>query len=109
MKSLLTHEQVMEQLKTVLDPELSVSIVDLGLIYDVKVLDNQGHPDIKILMSLTSPGCPLGGMIEELIKDAMHGLPGVNADQDVSLKVTFDPPWTPDMMSEEVKMELGMM
>lgn len=104
----ITPEIVMERLKTVIDPELYVNIVDLGLIYEVKVETVNNKAFVKILMTLTTPGCPLGGMIEDLIRDALHSLPDFDADQDVEVKVVFDPPWTMDMMTDEVKMELGI-
>lgn len=95
---------VMARLSTILDPELDVDIVSLGLIYKVSVT-RAGV--IKILMTLTSPGCPLAGSIEALIRSAMIDLvPDI--DEDVHITITFDPPWTPDMMSEEVRLEYGM-
>lgn len=95
---------VMARLSTILDPELDVDIVSLGLIYRVVV--TEAHV-IEILMTLTSPGCPLAGSIESLIRSAMFDLVS-DIDEDVHITVTFDPPWTPDMMSEEVRLEYGM-
>lgn len=95
---------VMARLSTILDPELDVDIVSLGLIYKVSVTRTRA---IKILMTLTSPGCPLAGSIEAMIRAAMIDLVA-DTDEDVHITVTFDPPWTPDMMSEEVRLEYGM-
>lgn len=105
---MISKEQVMELLKTVDDPELYINIVDLGLIYSVDVIEQDGHPKVKITMTLTTPGCPLGSTINMLIKDALFPLKEINVDKDVEIVVTFDPPWTVDMMNEEAKAELGI-
>lgn len=102
--SSLNKEIVLEQLKTVLDPELLVDIVSLGLIYEVEIKENSR---IKILMTLTSPGCPLAPVIDQMVRDALFGLVD-DIDTDVVINLTFDPPWVPDMMSEEVRLELGL-
>lgn len=94
----------MARLQSILDPELDVDIVSLGLIYKVNVTP---AGVIEILMTLTSPGCPLAGSIESLIRAAMAGLV-TDLDEDIQITVTFDPPWTPDMMSEEIRLEYGM-
>jgi metal-sulfur cluster biosynthetic enzyme len=107
----ITPEVVYERLKTVIDPELSVDIVNLGLIYDVTVSPLQtpeGPRDhIHILMTLTTPGCPLSAVFDTMVRSAVGVLPGIDSDQDISLELTFDPPWVTDMMSEETKAELG--
>lgn len=100
----LSEAAVMERLKTIPDPEIDVDIVSLGLIYTVTITEDQ---KISILMSLTSPGCPLAGSIETLIRDAMIDLVA-DTEEDVIVTITFDPPWTPDMMSEEVRLEFGI-
>ena len=100
----LTSEEVLSRLKTILDPELNVDIVSLGLIYKVEIT---GDHKISILMTLTSPGCPLAGSIESLIRIAMADLV-TDTDEEVLLTVTFDPPWTPGMMSEEIRLEYGV-
>lgn len=100
----LSAAGVMERLKTILDPEIDVDIVSLGLIYKVTITDDH---KIAILMTLTSPGCPLAGSIESLIRIAMADLVA-DTDEDVILTITFDPPWTPDMMDEEVRLEFGI-
>jgi FeS assembly SUF system protein len=89
-------------LKTVYDPEIPVDIYELGLIYKVDVADNK---DVTIDMTLTAPGCPVAGEMPGMVKDALLTVPGIG---DVTVNMTFDPPWTPDRMSEEAKLELNM-
>ena len=91
----------MKVLKKINDPEIPVSIVDLGLIYDVKV--EKGVAKIK--MTLTTPGCPLGNILDKEIKEAVAKLPGI---KDVKVDVIWDPPWSPDRMSKEAKTKLGL-
>ena len=98
---MLTEDKVFKYLKKVLDPELHINIVDLGLIYDVKV---EGSA-VKILMTLTFPGCPLGSVIHEEINKTLGRLPQVKK---VDLKITFDPPWDLSKVSSEAKAELGI-
>ena len=95
------EDKVWEALKTVLDPELGISIVDLGLIYSVKM--GEGVVDIK--MTLTSPGCPLAPLIDEMVRKAVGEVEGVKK---INLEIVWDPPWSPELMSEEVRAELGM-
>ena len=95
-----TKEEVFEALRQVEDPELGMDIVELGLLYDVKV---QG-PRVKVTHSLTSMGCPAGPMIQEDMHRVVAGLPGV---EDVEIELTWDPPWTPERMSEDAKFILG--
>jgi metal-sulfur cluster biosynthetic enzyme len=95
-----TKEEVVEVLRGVEDPELGMDIVDLGLMYDVEV---EGS-NVKVVHSLTSMGCPAGPMIQEGIHDAVAGLPGV---ENVEVELTWDPPWTPDKMSDDAKFILG--
>jgi len=96
----VTREDVVEALHGVEDPELGMDIVELGLMYDVEV----DGPNVKILYSLTSMGCPAGPMIEDGIVDAARSVAGV---AEVEAELTFDPPWTPDRMSEDAKFILG--
>ena len=107
----LTEAKIRAQLKTVIDPELNVNIVDLGLVYDVSVQEIQTEagkkPFVHILMTLTTPGCPLAGVFDGMVRGSLEGLPGLDATRDVDIELTFDPPWLPDMMSEEVRAELG--
>lgn len=100
---------VYEKLKTVMDPELAVNIVDLGLVYGVTVREVGGKIAIDILLTLTTPGCPLAGVFDRMIKDALWGLEGISdVDEQVKCTLTFDPPWVADMMSEEARASLGM-
>lgn len=92
---------VRKALKTVLDPELYVSIVDLGLVYDIAVSDGKAH----ITMTLTTIGCPLFQSIEQEVKEKVSAIPGIH---EVSVELTFDPPWDPSRMSDFAKAELGM-
>lgn len=90
-----TKKSVLEKLKKVLDPELRISVVDLGLIYDVKIKGKE----VEIIYTLTTPGCPLSEVIEMLIKSEV---PGAMAS------LTFDPPWDVSRMSDSAKAQLGM-
>ena len=94
--------ELVAALKTVYDPEIPVDIYELGLIYKVDVADNK---DVTIDMTLTAPGCPVAGEMPGMVKDALLTVPGIG---DVTVNMTFDPPWTPDRMSEEAKLELNM-
>jgi metal-sulfur cluster biosynthetic enzyme len=96
-----TKDDVMEALKKVEDPELGMDIVDLGLVYDVEIAD----ANVKVIHSLTSMGCPAGPMIQEDIANTVkETFPDV---EDVELELTWDPPWTPERMSEDAKFILG--
>jgi metal-sulfur cluster biosynthetic enzyme len=95
-----TKEEVVEVLRGVEDPELGMDIVDLGLMYEVEV---EGS-NVKVIHSLTSMGCPAGPMIQEGIHDAVASLPGV---ENVEVELTWDPPWTPEKMSDDAKFILG--
>jgi len=101
---MVTEELVRKKLETVIDPELGIDIVSLGLIYKINVLPSG---NIDILMTLTSPGCPLAGVFGSMVRDALRSIKGLNVDKNVSVELTFDPPWIPEMMSEESKAELG--
>ena len=95
-----SKNDVMEALRQVEDPELGMDIVDLGLVYDVEV---EGET-AKVTYSLTSMGCPAGPLIAQDIDSAVRQVEGI---QDVELELTFDPPWTPDRMSDDAKFILG--
>ncbi len=99
---MVTPELVKEALKEVYDPELHYNIVDLGLVYDIQCRDDG---TVYVLMTLTYPGCPIGPMIIEQVDEIVGNLPGVKA---VDVEFTFDPPWTPERMSEEARMDLGL-
>jgi FeS assembly SUF system protein len=94
---------VIEMLCDIYDPEIPVDIYQLGLIYDVKVSD---EGDVHILMTLTSPNCPVAESLPMEVKEKVRSIDEV---REVEVEITFDPPWTKDMMSEEAKLELGML
>jgi metal-sulfur cluster biosynthetic enzyme len=96
----MTRDDVIEALRSVEDPELWMDIVELGLLYDAEV---QG-PRVKVLYSLTSIGCPAGPLIQQNIEEVVRSLPGV---EDVETELTWDPPWTPEKMSDDAKFILG--
>jgi metal-sulfur cluster biosynthetic enzyme len=95
-----TKDEIVEALRQVEDPELGMDIVDLGLMYDVEVENGK----VKVIHTLTSMGCPVGPMIQEQIGEVVRALPGVD---DVEVELTWDPPWTPEKMSEDAKFILG--
>ena len=97
---MVTKEEVFEALHQVEDPELGMDIVELGLLYDAEV---QG-PRVKVLYSLTSMGCPAGPLIQQNIEEVVRALPEV---EEVETELTWDPPWTPDKMSDDAKFILG--
>jgi len=100
--NVVNEELVREALKNVIDPELRLSIVDLGLVYEVDVSDSK----VKVIYTLTTPACPLGPVIDEQIQDVLGDLPGV---QEVVSEIVFSPPWDPrTMASDEIKMQLGI-
>lgn len=102
---------IRERLATVMDPELGIDIVSLGLIYDVSMtpmqLSDGVRDKVHILLTLTTPGCPLAGVFDPMIRDSLRGIPNLDVDEDVFIELTFDPPWVVDMMSEEARAELG--
>jgi metal-sulfur cluster biosynthetic enzyme len=95
-----TKEDVVEALRQVEDPELGMDIVELGLLYDVEVEDSK----VKVVYSLTSMGCPAGPMIQQNVEEVVRSMPEVS---DVETELTWDPPWTPDKMSDDAKFILG--
>ena len=95
-----TKEEVFDALRQVEDPELGMDIVELGLVYDAEVEGDK----VKVTHSLTSMGCPVGPMIQEEIHSVASSLPGV---EDVEVELTWDPPWTPERMSDDAKFILG--
>ena len=97
---MLTKDEVFEALHQVEDPELGMDIVELGLLYDAEI---EG-PKVKVIHSLTSMGCPAGPMIQEDIHRVVSELPGV---EDVEIELTWDPPWSPERMSDDAKFILG--
>ena len=95
-------QKLVTALKTVYDPEIPVDIYELGLIYKVDVSDNK---DVAVDMTLTAPGCPVAGEMPGMVKTALETVDGIG---EITVNMTFDPPWTPDRMSEEAKLELNM-
>ena len=93
-------DEVTEALTNVIDPELGLDFVELGLVYEVEVDD----ADVHITFTLTSPGCPIGPQVSEQMKEFVGELDGV---ENVHPHMTFSPPWTPDLMSEDAKFALG--
>jgi len=96
-------EKIVRVLKTIYDPEIPVDIYELGLIYDVFV--NEDY-DVKILMTLTTPNCPVAETLPLEVEEKVKSLNDVKSAE---VEITFDPPWTQELMSEEAKLELGML
>ena len=102
MSAEVSIEEIYDTLKTVYDPEIPVNVVDLGLIYDVQVADNS---DVYVQMTLTFPGCGMGPYIAQQAEWAINDIEGVG---EVEIELVFDPPWSPDLISEEAKAQLGL-
>ena len=100
MGSMPTSDEVRDALTNVIDPELGLDFVELGLVYDIEVEES----DVYITFTLTSPGCPIGPQVSEQMEEFVAELDGVSK---VYPKMVFTPPWTPDLMSEEAKFALG--
>jgi metal-sulfur cluster biosynthetic enzyme len=100
LTGMATVDEVTDALRDVIDPELGLDFVELGLIYDVEVDDGT----VRVTYTLTSPGCPIGPQVSEQIEEFVSELDGV---QDVQSTMTFTPPWTPELMSEDAKFALG--
>ena len=97
------YEQVTDACRTVFDPEIPVNIFDLGLVYTIAIDDENA---VKIMMTLTAPGCPVADEMPGWVQEAVEATPGV---RDVQVEMTFDPPWGMEMMSDEARLELGFM
>ncbi|MGR3378682.1 SUF system Fe-S cluster assembly protein [Salipiger abyssi] len=97
------YDAVVEACRSVYDPEIPVNIYDLGLIYTVEI---DAENEVKVIMTLTAPGCPVAGEMPGWVQDAVGAIPGV---KDVDVEMVFDPPWGMDMMSDEARLELGFM
>lgn len=103
MDTVQLGENIVKALKGIYDPEIPVDIYELGLIYDVMVnTDNE----VKILMTLTSPNCPVAESLPREVEEKVMKIDGVKSAE---VEITFDPPWSKDLMSEEAKLELGML
>ena len=96
-------DEIVKVLKSIFDPEIPVDIYELGLIYDVFVNEDN---DVKIVMTLTSPNCPVAESLPQEVKEKVSSIDLVN---EVEIEMTFDPPWSKDLMSEEAKLELGFL
>lgn len=96
------EKQIWDEVATIPDPELHIPLVDMGLVYDI----TEKKGDVTVTMTLTTIGCPLASTIEKLITEKILPISGVST---VAVNVVFDPPWTIDMMSDEVKMKLGIL
>jgi FeS assembly SUF system protein len=97
------HEAVVEACRTVYDPEIPVNIYDLGLVYTVEI---NNENEVRVIMTLTAPGCPVAGDMPGWVADAIEPLPGV---KQVDVDLTWNPPWGMEMMSDEARLELGFM
>ena len=96
-------EKIINTIKTIFDPEIPVDIYELGLIYDIMVNENF---DVKILMTLTTPNCPVAETLPVDVEEKVKTVQGV---KDVEVEITFEPPWSQDLMSDEAKLELGIL
>jgi metal-sulfur cluster biosynthetic enzyme len=95
----MTKEEILDKLKEVIDPELNINIVDMGLIYEIKI--DKGN--VGVLMTLTTPGCPMMGMLDQEVAEKIKKIKGVKK---VKVEVTFDPPWTLQRMSKEARKKI---
>ena len=96
-------EKIVAELKSIFDPEIPVDIYELGLIYDVFVNEDN---EVKIMMTLTSPNCPVAESLPQEVEEKIKSIDEVKTAE---VEITFDPPWTKDLMSEEAKLELGFL
>ena len=96
-------EKIVTELKSIFDPEITVDIYELGLIYDVFVNEDN---EVKIMMTLTSPNCPVAESLPQEVEEKIKSIDEVKTAE---VEITFDPPWTKDLMSEEAKLELGFL
>ena len=97
------YEQIVEACRTVYDPEIPVNIYELGLIYTVEINDQN---EVRVIMTLTAPGCPVAGDMPGWVADAVEPIAGV---KQVDVDLTWEPPWGMEMMSDEARLELGFM
>ena len=101
----VAEQSCLQALQQVYDPELYVNIVDLGLIYEVRVTEAEGKSNIDVEMTMTSPACPAAPQIVREVKEVLGDIEEVG---EVNVKVVLNPPWTPDRMTEEARDQLGM-
>lgn len=102
MAQTVTRDDILEVLRNVYDPEIPVNVVDLGLVYDVQVNNDN---DVYVQMTLTFPGCGMGPYIAQQAEWAIQDIEGV---EDVQIELVFEPPWSPDLISEEARAQLGI-
>jgi metal-sulfur cluster biosynthetic enzyme len=100
-KTVVTEARVYEALRQCYDPEIPVNVVDLGLVYDVKIIDDW----VGVKMTLTTPGCGMGGYIANNIRERLLDIPGVH---EADVRIVWDPQWNPSMISEEARKKLGI-
>lgn len=100
-----TADDVRENLKTVYDPEIGIDVINLGLVYDIDLEEKEDKTDVVITMTLTSMGCPLGPVLMQEVNRALADMPNMG---EIGVNLVWSPPWTPDMMSEEARDELGI-
>ena len=101
---MVVKEEIIKVLKKCYDPEIPIDLWNLGLIYDIDIKKNKNLHEIKIIMSLTTPGCSMGGQMSEDIKNKIGSLDHIS---NVKVEVTFDPPWKPEMMTDFAREKLG--
>ena len=99
--AVVTEENVIDALREVFDPEIPVNVVDLGLVYDVKIEDGN---KVSVKMTLTAPGCPLASVVEE---DARDKILSVTGAKEADIEIVFEPPWTPERLTDEGRKALG--
>jgi len=104
MERIQIEDQVVELLKTVFDPEIPVNVYDLGLIYRIELSDDLTHLDVD--MTMTAPSCPMADFIVEDVRQKLETIEGLKT---VNVNLVFEPEWSQDMMTEEAKLELGML
>jgi FeS assembly SUF system protein len=103
MENTSIKDLIVQALKTIFDPEIPVDIYELGLIYEINI-DEKNH--VEVVMTLTSPSCPVAGTLPQEVEQKVKGVDGVS---DVTLELVFEPPWSQEMMSEEAQLELGLL
>ena len=101
---MIQKKQIIEKIKTCFDPEIPIDLWNLGLIYDIKIEHKKKHPQVEVLMTLTTPGCTMINVIAEDVKNKVQTIKDIGL---VKVNVTFDPPWEPEMMTEVGKQKLG--
>ncbi len=99
----LSEETIIKELRTIFDPEIPVNIYDIGLIYEIEIINDDS---VRILMTLTSPNCPVADSLVQEVDQKIRDMEGVKK---LSVELTFEPPWSEDMLNEEAKLELGLL